>query len=164
MTHEEQNKLFDDNIGLVYYVISKKYPSRTRDEDFRQIGFMALWRAVLTYNESISKFATYAIKCITNEYGKECRAESMMKRRINNEAASYDTMFPDNYIGKSCPDVVFDIDLRKLLTEFQFKACMLRFHGYTQNEIADILGCTQTHISRTLAESMKKIKEHIVDI
>ena len=60
-------------MNLVYFLISKYYPSFSTDEDVVQAGMEGLCRAANTWDEALSTFSTYASKCILNEICKEFR-------------------------------------------------------------------------------------------
>lgn len=63
----EKDKLIEENMKLVYFLISKYYPSFIQDEDTIQEGMVGLCKAASTWDESKSKFSTYASQCILNE-------------------------------------------------------------------------------------------------
>lgn len=87
----EQNSLVESNIKLVYYTISKYYPTFIHDEDVIQSGMEGLCRAAKYYNTERGKFTTLAVFCIRNEI----RAE--LKSRIkHNEVYSLDTAYQND--------------------------------------------------------------------
>lgn len=71
---EIQQNMVTDNINLVYFVVRKYWGnfSSHMQEDLIQEGYIGLINAVLTYNEDIAKFSTYAVKCIKYHLFKYC--------------------------------------------------------------------------------------------
>lgn len=67
-------KLIEENMNLVYFLINKYYPSFSADEDIIQAGMLGLCRAANTWDETLSTFSTYASKCVLNQICKEFRA------------------------------------------------------------------------------------------
>ena len=66
-----KNELIEKNMNLVYFVISKYYPTFIHDEDIVQSGMLGLCKAADKWDESKSKFSTYAGRCIRNEINQE---------------------------------------------------------------------------------------------
>lgn len=91
LTKQQREKLFNDNINLVYYIYHKKY--RFVGEDGVQMGFEGLWTACLNWNEdnTKTKFSTYAcnyidgyIKNGINSY--KSNVEVAIKKEIANRS------------------------------------------------------------------------------
>lgn len=61
-----KNELIENNMKLVHYVINKYYPTYSYNEDVIQEGMVGLCYAAEKYDESKSKFSTFANKCILN--------------------------------------------------------------------------------------------------
>lgn len=62
----KEEELYIQNENLVYFIISRYYPDYLGDEDLAQECKIGLWRAVTSYDETKSKFSTFASKCIVN--------------------------------------------------------------------------------------------------
>lgn len=71
MTPQE---LFDQNKGLVYHILFKwKYPPEA-EEDLKQVGMLALWKAALGYDpDNGAAFTTYAGRAIERAYNDACQ-------------------------------------------------------------------------------------------
>lgn len=67
----DKNKLIEDNMNLVYYLISRYYPTFIKDEDLIQCGMVGLCKAANSSNAIKYKFSTYASACILNEIKSE---------------------------------------------------------------------------------------------
>ena len=81
-----RQQLIEENMNLVYFIIRKFYPNLIRDEDIVQLGMVGLCKAANTWDESISKFANYAGRCIGYEISKELKHR---KRQINPISLDY---------------------------------------------------------------------------
>ena len=68
-----KNKLIEDNMSLVYFIINKYYPTYITDEDIVQAGMLGLCKAGDTWNEDKGAFSTYAAICIRNNIRMEFR-------------------------------------------------------------------------------------------
>ena len=74
----DRNKLIEDNLPLVYFVILKKCGINGYDDrfdDLFQCGCIGLILAADAYDESKEKFSTFACKCIYNELVRYFRQE-----------------------------------------------------------------------------------------
>ena len=65
------NELIKENEGLVYYTMNKYFYTTTSEydikEDLAQVGYMALYKAIQTYDEGRTEFSTYAVKVIKSK-------------------------------------------------------------------------------------------------
>lgn len=68
---ESRQKLIEENMGLVYSIINKEYPTYIHDDDLIQSGMVGLCKAAQYWDETKSKFSTYAWRCIRNEINQE---------------------------------------------------------------------------------------------
>ena len=66
-----QNNLVEDNLNLVYYIVSHNFPTYLKDEDVIQAGMEGLCKAAKTYNSDKGKFSTFAGVCIRRHIYKE---------------------------------------------------------------------------------------------
>lgn len=156
----EKNKLIEDNMKLVYYLVNKHYPTYLKNEDVIQEGMVGLCKAADTFDESKGKFVTFAGRCILNQIGiyfrtmnKQIGVMSLNKEVKNDDG---DTVsFIEMLVGDE--DVDFSYMDYKLfydsLTEKEKQLLQLHL-DHSQREIADILGVTPPTVSKTL----KRIK------
>lgn len=167
------DQLFENNIGLVYYV-AKRYASiylenpNIRD-DMIQEGFLALWRACQLFDESKgNSFSTYATTSIRNKM--VCFAVRYLKRQ-STLVSLEDPINTDEKEPLVYKDIIADeqSDVQDIITHDQIfniaeqlgetaKSVLLKLiEGCTQDEIAKIVGISQPTVSRTI----KKIRERI---
>ena len=162
-----KDKLIEDNMKLVYYIINKYYPSFLHDEDVVQEGMVGLCKAASAWDESKSKFSTFASMCILNEIRYYFRGN--MKHQgilsLDNRSGSSDgesISFIDMMVGDE--DVVLDyVDFGlfyNTLTEDEKELIGLSL-DHTEHEIADIIGMSQPTVSRKLRKIRLKWRKFI---
>ena len=174
--------LIERNLRLVVY-ISRKFENTGIDiEDLISIGTIGLIKAVNTFklNKNI-KLATYASRCIENEILMYLRRNSKVKAEISfyeplnidwdgNELLLSDILGTDDDIVYNLIEDEVDKELlftamknlsnrEKEIVELRFGLC-----GYkekTQKEVADMLGISQSYISRLEKKIIKRLKKEI---
>lgn len=176
---EARNKLIEHNLRLVVF-LAKKYDNTMYDlEDLVSIGTIGLIKGVKTYKlDKNIKLATYASRCIDNEIlmflrkNKRRKVEISFEDSINldgdgNELHLEDVLGTDgNIVEKEYEDVV---DKELLSNEIEKlsgrdKEILTLRYGlnetkeYTQKEVADMLGISQSYISRIEKKAIKKLK------
>lgn len=174
-----RNKLIEHNLRLVVF-LAKKYDNTMYDlEDLVSIGTIGLIKGVKTYKlDKNIKLATYASRCIDNEIlmflrkNKRRKVEISFEDSINldgdgNELHLEDVLGTDgNIVEKEYEDVV---DKELLSNEIEKlsgrdKEILTLRYGlgetkeYTQKEVADMLGISQSYISRIEKKAIKKLK------
>lgn len=181
---EEAKKiLVERNLRLVVY-ISKKFENTGIDiEDLISIGTIGLMKAINTFKVSKNiKLATYASRCVENEILMYLRRSNKIKGEISideplkqdgdgNELLLSDILGTDNDItSKNIEDEV-DKKLLRLsmqkLNKREKNIMELRFgfitgNEKTQKEVADMLGISQSYISRLEKKIIGKMKKEIM--
>lgn len=179
---EAKKVLVERNLRLVVY-IAKKFENTGVDlEDLISIGTIGLMKAINTFNTDKNiKLATYASRCIENEILMYLRRSNKIKGEISideplnqdrdgNELLLSDILgTEEDVIYKNLEDEV-DNKLLKIaiskLTDKEKYIMNLRFGmgGYsekTQKEVADMLGISQSYISRLEKKIMLKMRKEI---
>ena len=174
--------LIERNLRLVVYIARKFENTGVGVEDLISVGTIGLIKAVNTFNpEKKIKLATYASRCIENEILMYLRRNSKVKAEISfyeplnidwdgNELLLSDILGTDN-------DIVYDliedeVDKQLLfvamtnLSEREKEIVKLRFGLFgtrekTQKEVADMLGISQSYISRLEKKIIKRLKKEI---
>lgn len=174
--------LIERNLRLVVYIARKFENTGVGVEDLVSIGTIGLIKAVNTFKpDKKIKLATYASKCIENEILMYLRRNSRSKAEISfdeplnidwdgNELLLSDILGTENdAIFKYLEDEV-DKDLLNQaickLTVREKKIMELRFglkngEEKTQKEVADLLGISQSYISRLEKRIIKRLKKEI---
>ena len=180
-----KHQLIEHNLRLVAHV-AKKYQASDEDmEDLISIGTIGLIKAINTYDpEKKIKLATYASRCIENEILMYLRRNSKTKMEVSideplnvdwdgNELLLSDILgTDDDVISRRLEDEVEIALLGKAISKLTKREQMiirLRFgignrEGMekTQKEVADLLGISQSYISRLEKRIMKRLRKEIV--
>ena len=170
------------NLRLVVYVAKKFEQPGTDIEDMISIGTIGLIKAINTFSiEKNIKLATYASRCIENEILMYLRKTSNRKREISideplntdydgNELLLSDLLGTEgDYTYKNIEDdVEKDLLIRVVssLGEREQEIMKLRFglsdkQEHTQKEVADLIGISQSYISRLEKRIIKKMKKDL---
>lgn len=174
--------LIERNLRLVVYIARKFETTKISIEDLISIGTIGLIKAVNTFDpDKKIKLATYASKCIENEILMYLRKTSKTKNEISfdeplntdwdgNELLLSDILGTDgDVIFKYIEDEV-DKELLsqaiKKLTKREKVIVELRFgldNGLekTQKEVADLLGISQSYISRLEKRIIKRLRKEM---
>jgi RNA polymerase sporulation-specific sigma factor len=174
--------LIERNLRLVVYIARKFENTGIGVEDLISIGTIGLIKAINTFNPSKNiKLATYASRCIENEILMFLRRNNRLKTEISideplnidwdgNELLLSDILGTENdLIHRSIEDEV-DKELlcsaMKKLSVREKRIMELRFglsNGVekTQKEVADMLGISQSYISRLEKRIISRLKKEI---
>ena len=177
--NESRKKLIEHNLRLVVF-LAKKYENTGVDlEDLVSIGTIGLIKGVNTYKlDKNIKLATYASRCIDNEILMFLRKNKKRKTEISFEdSLSYDAegneLHLEDILGTEEDIVTKNIekeDDKKLLykelenlNERDKEIMILRYGLYnkpemTQKDVANLLGISQSYISRIEKKVIKKLK------
>lgn len=178
-----QNTLIERNLRLVVYIARKFDNTGIWVEDLVSIGTIGLIKAVKTFDPTKKiKLATYASKCIENEIlmflrrSSKTRSEVSFDEPLNkdwegNELLLSDVMGTENdIIYRSLEEEVDRTLLRtamKKLTDREARIMDLRFglkdgRERTQKEVADLLGISQSYISRLEKRIFRRLKKEML--
>lgn len=140
-----KQKLIEDNLNLVYSVISKRYPNCIKDEDIIQCGRLGLCKAADRWDENLGAFSTFAYKCITNEIKLEFRRRYKHPKQLSLEYEvknrnGDDVLFGELLVGDRGIEY---IDLKSIPNHLSDKGkeiFKLLLCGNTPSEISIITG------------------------
>ena len=176
---EARNILIEHNLRLVVF-LAKKYENTGFDiEDLVSIGSIGLIKGINTYKiDKNIKLATYASRCIANEIlmflrkNKRKKIEVSLEETLNfdaegNELKLEDILGTDNdVVPKEFENVMDKETLKKeidILDKREKEIMTLRYglnntKEYTQKEVAEMLGISQSYISRIEKKVVKKLQ------
>ncbi|MBE6756580.1 MAG: RNA polymerase sporulation sigma factor SigE [Ruminococcaceae bacterium] len=170
------------NLRLVVYIAKKFENSGVPTEDLISIGTIGLIKAVNTFCPSKNiKLATYASRCIENEILMYLRKTSVLKTEVSideplnvdwdgNELLLSDVLGSDaDVVGQPIEkedERQLLLSLIEALGERERTIMKMRFgiggmREHTQKEVADILGISQSYISRLEKRILQKIKREM---
>ena len=175
--------LIERNLRLVVYIAKKFENTGVGIEDLISIGTIGLMKAINTFNTDKNiKLATYASRCIENEILMYLRRSNRIKGEISideplNQDGDGNELLLSDILGTD-PDITSrriedEVDkslLRasiKKLNNRERNIMELRFgfvsgNEKTQKEVADMLGISQSYISRLEKKIIGKIKKEII--
>ncbi len=180
-----RDDLIEHNLRLVVY-IAKKFENTGLDvEDLISVGTIGLIKAVNSFDNSRNiKLATYASRCIENEILMFLRKMVKVKNEVSideplNVDGEGNQLLLCDVLGTD-EDVVYEeieseaekdilLETFKTLTDRERDIISLRFGLFgkeemTQKDIADMMGISQSYISRLEKKVVKKLKKEIVKL
>lgn len=182
---DAKSVLIEHNLRLVVYIAKKFDNTGVGVEDLISIGTIGLIKAINTFNPAKNiKLATYASRCIENEIlmylrrNNKTRLEVSIDEPLNvdwdgNELLLSDILGTDEDIIYR--DIENEVEKKLLqkaiqkLSERERTIVELRFglnspdgEEMTQKEVADLLGISQSYISRLEKKIIKRLKKEIV--
>ena len=180
-----RSALIEHNLRLVVYIAKKFDNTSVGVEDLISIGTIGLIKAINTFNTGKNiKLATYASRCIENEILMYLRRNSKTRMEVSiDEPLNVDwdgnELLLSDILGTD-EDVIY----RDMETEVEYKLLFraiaklsdreqtivnLRYglnscdgKEKTQKEVADILGISQSYISRLEKKIMKRLKREMI--
>ncbi len=173
------------NLRLVVYIARKFENTGTNVEDLISIGTIGLIKAVNTFRpEKKIKLATYASRCIENEILMYLRKVSLKRGEVSiDEPLNIDwdgnELLLSDVLGSDENAVSMDMEaederklLRGLINKLKSRERVImemRFglNGYdehTQKEVADILGISQSYISRLEKRIIDSLRKELMEI
>lgn len=177
--NKAKEKLIEHNLRLVVF-LAKKYESTNIDlEDLVSIGSIGLIKAINTFSlDKNIKLATYASRCIDNEILMYLRKNKKIKQEVSiDQALTYDSdgneLHLEDIIGTDKDAITKDIEYKDnknllineilKLKERDQKIMILRYglfgkDEYTQKEVAELMGISQSYISRIEKKVIKRLK------
>ena len=177
-----REKLIVHNLRLVVYIAKKFESTGICVDDLVSIGTIGLIKAVNTFSpEKNIKLATYASRCIENEILMFLRKSSQHRNDISideplnidwdgNELLLSDILGTDeDTVNSSIEDDAENAVLRetvaslpqreRIIMEMRFG--MKTGKEMTQKEVADVIGISQSYISRLEKKIIKKLKKEL---
>ena len=182
---EVRQQLIERNLRLVVYIARRFENTGVGIEDLISIGTIGLIKAVETYQPARNiKLATYASRCIENEIlmylrkNANRRGEVSLDEPLNtdwdgNELLLSDVLGTDSDIIEKPLEEHVERDLLlgavERLSERERTIITLRFgldgrRERTQKEVADLLGISQSYISRLEKRIIRRLKGEILQL
>ena len=143
-----RQKLIEDNLKLVYHTVHKYYPAYATDEDIIQCGMLGLCKAADKWDETKSKFSTFACMCVINEIRQEFRRRAKHQGilSLDYEVDSEDgekSSFGNCIASEDKVELIdFTIDIQRLSKREQ-EICEFCKQGMTFAEIGRKLGISR---------------------
>ena len=182
-SEEAKQKLIEHNLRLVVFIARRFENTGVNLEDLISIGTIGLIKSISTYSRDKNiKFATYSSRCIENEILMHIRKISNQKTEISLDEPinmDYDgnELLLSDILGTQEDTVTCaledDVDLLLLrqalqdLPERERQIIHMRFglggcREMTQKEVAQVMGISQSYISRMEKRIMQRLKKEML--
>ena len=181
---EARQTLIEHNLRLVVYIAKKFDNTGVGVEDLISIGTIGLIKATNTFKSDKNiKLATYASRCIENEILMHLRRNSRIKTEVSideplnvdwdgNELLLSDILgTEEDLVYKDIEDEV-DLNLLEqamdILSDRERTIIELRYgighddEEMTQKEVADLLGISQSYISRLEKKIIRRLRKEMI--
>ncbi|MBO5240875.1 MAG: RNA polymerase sporulation sigma factor SigE [Clostridia bacterium] len=179
---EAKSQLIQHNLRLVVYIAKKFDNTGVENDDLISIGTIGLIKAINSFKPDKNiKLATYASRCIENEILMYLRRTARLKSEISfdeplNTDFEGNELLLSDVLGTSADTVYGDIESNaekeqlkealKKLSQREQKIMFLRFglgggEEMTQKDVADLLGISQSYISRLEKKIILRLKKEI---
>ena len=182
---EARKTLIEHNLRLVVYIAKKFDNTGVGVEDLISIGTIGLIKAINTFNPSRKiKLATYASRCIENEILMYLRRNSKTKMEVSiDEPLNVDwdgnELLLSDILGTEEDTIYRDLEneaerrllvralnklssREKLIVRMRFGLDNPEGREKTQKEVADLLGISQSYISRLEKKIMQRLKREMI--
>ncbi len=177
-----KTQLIQHNLRLVVYIARKFDNTGVDGDDLISIGTIGLIKAINSFRADKNiKLATYASRCIENEILMYLRRTQKLKSEVSfdeplNTDFEGNELLLSDVLGTSADSVYGDIESNaekeqlkealKKLSEREQKIMFLRFglgggEEMTQKDVADMLGISQSYISRLEKKIIQRLKKEI---
>lgn len=182
---EAKSILIEHNLRLVVYIAKKFDNTGVGVEDLISIGTIGLIKSINTYNKDKNiKLATYASRCIENEILMYLRRNSKTKLEVSideplnvdwdgNELLLSDVLGTEEDVVSKNVEEEVEIKLlnkaidklskrERQIVEMRYGIGNCSGNEMTQKEVADLLGISQSYISRLEKKIINRLRREIV--
>ncbi len=177
-----RSRLIEHNLRLVVYIAKRFESAGIGIEDLISIGTVGLIKAINTFRADKSiKLATYASRCIENEILMYIRKNSGQRCEVSiDEPLNVDwdgnELLLSDILGSEEDGVAFEFEMREeraavrravsQLAPRERELIELRYglsggDEMTQKEVADLLGISQSYISRLEKRILSRLREEM---
>lgn len=182
---EAKKLLIEHNLRLVVYIAKKFDNTGIGVEDLISIGTIGLIKSIQTFNPNKNiKLATYASRCIENEILMYLRRNNKTKLEVSiDEPLNVDwdgnELLLSDILGTEEDTIYRDLEeevehkllvrainclssREKLIVQMRYGLSSQDGEEKTQKEVADLLGISQSYISRLEKKIMQRLKREMV--
>ena len=182
---EAKKLLIEHNLRLVVYIAKKFDNTGIGVEDLISIGTIGLIKSIQTFNPNKNiKLATYASRCIENEILMYLRRNNKTKLEVSiDEPLNVDwdgnELLLSDILGTEEDTIYKDLEdevehkllvrainclssREKLIVQMRFGLSSQDGEEKTQKEVADLLGISQSYISRLEKKIMQRLKREMI--
>ena len=185
MAEEAKKLLIEHNLRLVVYIAKKFDNTGVGVEDLISIGTIGLIKAIQTFNPTKNiKLATYASRCIENEILMHLRRNNKTKLEVSiDEPLNVDwdgnELLLSDILGTEEDSIYRELEnevehklliraigclsnRERMIVQMRYGLFTYEGNEKTQKEVADMLGISQSYISRLEKKIMKRLRNEIL--
>ena len=175
---DDPDRTIRENERLIYYIIINKLNRNdlVYDEDIIQCGRIGIYKAWKSYDATKAAWSTYMTRCVTNEIFIEFRRRRNPKNKFYDSCDRLDRVIDDGK-GGTCELqdllIVDDNSFESVICDHEqrwneiYNSLSLRERSiiywldmeYTQKEIGEMIGTSQSYASRLISKLKTKIEK-----
>ena len=175
---DDPDRTIKENERLIYYILRNKLnrDDLVYDEDMVQMARFGIFKAWKSYNPEKSLWSTYMTRCVTNEIFMELRRRRNPKNTFYDSCDRLDRIIDDGKGGtcelqdllivedNSFESVISDHEQRwnEIYNSLSLKERSIIYwldRDYTQKEIGEMIGTSQSYASRLISKLKTKIQK-----
>lgn len=175
---DDPDRTIRENERLIYYILINKLnrDDLVYDEDIIQCGRIGIYKAWKSYDYTKAAWSTYVTRCVTNDIFMELRRRRNPKNKFYDDCDRLNRIIDDGKGGEcelqhflsfedtSFDDVISDHEERwneiyNSLSLREKNIIYLLDLDYTQADIAELIGVSQSYVSRLIKQLKSKIQE-----
>ena len=175
---DDPDRTIKENELLIYYILRNKMnrDDLVNDEDMIQMARFGIFKAWKSYNPEKALWSTYMTRCVTNEIFMELRRRRNPKNKFYDSCERLDRTIDDGE-GGTCElqDLLTfdDHSFESIISDHEqrwddiYNSLSLRERSiihwldmdYTQAEIGEMIGTSQSYVSRLISKLKTKIQK-----
>lgn len=175
---DDPDRTIRENERLIYYILKNKLnrDDLVYDEDIVQCGRIGIYKAWKSYDSTKAAWSTYMTRCVTNEIFIEFRRRRSPKNKFYDDCDRLNRIIDDgkggecelqNFLSfedKSFDDVISDHEARwnEIYNSLSLREKNI-IHwldlNYTQADIGELIGVSQSYASRLIKQLKSKIQK-----
>lgn len=175
---DDPDRTIRENERLIYYIIRNKLNRNdlVYDEDIVQCGRIGIYKAWKSYDPTKGKWSTYMTRCITNEIFMEFRRRRNSNNKFYEDCERLNRIIDDGKGGEcelqdflafedsSFDDVISDDEAKwnEIYNSLSLREQNI-IHwldlNYTQSDIGEMLGISQSYVCRLIKQMKNKIQK-----
>ena len=175
---DDPDRTIRENERLIYYIIINKLNRNdlVYDEDIVQCGRIGIYKAWKSYDPTKAAWSTYMTRCVTNEIFMEFRRRRNPKNKFYEDSERLNRIIDDGKGGEcelqdflafedsSFDDIISDDEAKwnEIYNSLSLREQNI-IHwldlNYSQSDIGEMLGLSQSYASRLIKQLKNKIQE-----
>lgn len=175
---DDPDRTIRENERLIYYILRNKLnrDDLVHDEDIVQCGRIGIYKAWKSYDLTKAAWSTYMTRCVTNEIFTEFRRRRNPKNKFYEDCERLNRIIDDDKGGtcelqdllivddNSFESVISDHDQRwnEIYNSLSLRERSIIYWldmEYTQKEIGEMIGTSQSYASRLISKLKTKIEK-----